>query len=497
MKPSPSSFILAAVVLSVALLIGCEGGIEQLQPGSIEDNELVSAYVDPIEPTPGYNPRTGGDGDLLPLVDGDAQDREWSVAQPLFVYLSADRAMGGRGFYAEVRSVWADEARFGGGVNHVYFMIRWADDTFDILPDYWLYAKPGQLGLVPSDEWKELSASVCDTAAVMGANWFIQSPNAAEDQVALLFDTVAIGEPGAAAGSEGTYAEVGCQIACHAGGGRNFGAIGSGMLDMWVWRAGRTNAVESPAYPELTLIDEFTGKPDSRYPRIDTESFWPAYMEDMNLTPAGLANDAVDPNWPRDWPGYNGQLWGRNASTQRSVDGQLIPEYITQKVIIRREGTGGPDDEEEDEGPPNGGLPVKFYLFGPSARVFADCESSATSRPIGNQYPNWSQNLNIGETDVMPGYLLWVPNGSAADVRAKGDYRTNPAKRFSIWQVEVRRPMITGYADDVAMDPDKEYTFTLAVFDQSSQLHSGSGPLRLKFQPSRYSKPSPAPEGTR
>jgi hypothetical protein len=260
------------------------------------------------------------------------------------------------------------------------------------------------------------------------------------------------------------------------------------MLDLWVWRAGRTNAVESTAYPDVAIVDEFSGKPDSRYPRIDTDNTWPAYMEDLHVTPAGISNDAIDPAWPRTWPGYTGQIYTRNASTIRSVDGQLIPEFITQKVIIRREGTGGPDDEEEDEGPTNGGLPVKFYLFGPQARAFTDCDSAATSRPIGSRYPNWSQGLSPGETDVMPGYMLWVPNGSAADVRAKGDYRTNPAKRFSVWQVEVRRPMITGYPDDVALDPSKEYTFTLAVFDRSSQTHSGSGPLRLRFQPSLYRK---------
>jgi len=486
--------VLAAVALAGALLIGCEGGIKPLEPGSIEDNELIAAYVDPKDPTPGVNPRLLGDGDLLPVIDGDAQDKEWSVARPLFVYMSADRAVGGRGFYVELRSVWSDEARLGDR-NFLYFLARWADDTFDILPDYWLYARPGALGLIPSPEWVMRVSNSCDSTAVSGANWIVQNPNGAEDQLAFLFDTAAVGEP-SATGPEGTYAEVGCQIACHAGGGRNFGAIDSGKLDLWVWRAGRTNAVESTAYPDLNVVDQFSGKPTSRYPRPDTENTWPAWMEDMSLSPAGMANDARDPNyWTR--PGYTGQLYTKNSSTTRSVDGRPIPASITQKVIFRRETTGGPGEEEEDEGPVNGGLPLKLYLFGPQAKTFTDCDSSATSRPIGTRYPNWSQNLSPGETDVMPGYLLWVPSGSAADVRAKGDYRTNPAKRFSIWQVEVRRPMITGFDDDVAFDPRREYTFTLAIFDQSSQLHSGSGPLRLKFQPSLYQKPGTAAEVSR
>ncbi|TPW15585.1 MAG: hypothetical protein FD129_863, partial [bacterium] len=55
----------------------------------------------------------------------------------------------------------------------------------------------------------------------------------------------------------------------------------------------------------------------------------------------------------------------------------------------------------------------------------------------------------------------------------------------------------TGFDDDVAFDPDREYTFTVAVFDQSSQTHSGSGPLRLRFQPSFYQAPRPATEVVR
>ena len=256
----------------------------------------------------------------------------------------------------------------------------------------------------------------------MGANWFIQNPNGSDDQVAFLFDTVPVGETGAT-GPEGPLPKLAAQIACHAAGGRSFGGVSSGMLDMWVWRAGRTNAVESTAYPDVAQVDQFSGKPESRYPRVDTDNTWPAYMEDMSLTPAGLASDAIDPNWPRTWNGYTGQIYTRNASTQRSVDGQPIRLHHP-KVVIRREGTGGPGEEEEDDGPPNGGLPTKLYLFAPQARTFTECDSAATSRPIGSRYPNWSQGLNPGETDVMPGYVLWVPNGSAADVRAKGEYRS-------------------------------------------------------------------------
>lgn len=500
MKPQPSWCVLAAVAAAGALLIGCEGGIEQLAPGASSENELVVAYVDPIGPLPGVNPRLGGDGDLLPIIDGDGQDREWSVATPLFVYVSGDRALGGRGLYVELRAIWSDESRFG-DKNYIYFLIRYADDSFDIFPDYWRYARPGALGLVPSPEWVDPRTGECSQVAVSGSNWFIENESGADDQVALLFDMAPVGTTPASDAS-GTYAELGCQIACHAGtdpffGPKAFGAVPNGQLDMWVWRAGRTNPIRSTSYPDLSFVDPMTGRPRSLYGRIDTDNTWPGWMEDMVLTSTGMSRDAADPNYPFRRSGYTGHLYSRNQGTDRSADGLPIPSHITEKVIIRREGTGTPGEEIEEDVPPNGGLPALFYLWGPTAKQFTECDSSVTTRQIGSAYPNWSQLLPLGTTDAMPGYLLWIPNGSAADVRARGELRTNAAKRFSTWIVEVRRPMITGYPDDVALEPGKEYLFTLAIFDRSSQIHSGSGPLRLRFQPSRYRAPDVAGEVAR
>ena len=484
MKPQPSLCVLAAFSVAGALLIGCEGGIDQLQPGTSAENELLAAYVDPIQATPGVNPRLGGDGDLLPVIDGDAQDREWNVAQPLFVYVTGDKAMGGSGYYVELRAVWSDEARLGAGLkNYVYFLVRYGDDTLDIYPDYWHYATPGPLGLEPSPT---PASRLCDPVIMTGGSWYVENAGSQEDQVAMMFEL----EP--ASDASGTYAEMGCQVACHAGGGHSFGAVPTGKLDVWVWRAGRTNAQESTAYPDLGRIDDKSGRPLSLYGNIDSDNTWPGYMEDMIASAAGLQNDAIDPTYPFTAFGYTGQLYKRNVAIS-PIDGKEIPGQITELVRERREGTGGTGTPEET-GPTNGGLPLTFYLWGPSAQRFTDCDTVSTSRPIGSKYPKWSAELQEGKTDVMPGYLLWIPNGSAADVRAKGEYRTNPAKRFPIWVLEVRRPMITGYTDDLAMDPTKEYIFTVAIFDKSSQIHSGSGPLRLRFQPSVYAR-APQPVG--
>src|SRR5512140_1237264 len=321
MKPQPSVMILSAVATAGALLLGCEGGIKQLEPGVNGETELVAAYVDPIDPTPAgtcsKSRPDGGDCDKLPIVDGDAQDKEWNAAQPLFVYVSGDQAMGGPGFYVELRAIWSDEGRSYNPStpdpllkNHLYMMVRYADETYDIYPDYWVYARPGQLGLVPSPIPQ---SGICDSVVVEGRNWFRENPGGQEDQVSLMWEV----QPSSDA--LGTYAERGCQIACHSG---QFGAVPNGKLDVWTWRAGRTNAQESTLYPDLNNVDE-EGVPSSSYPRVDPVTNWPAYMEDMWADAAGLHHDAASRFYPEHplQNGYTGQLYTLNESVQRSVDG--------------------------------------------------------------------------------------------------------------------------------------------------------------------------------
>jgi hypothetical protein len=496
MKPQPSVLILSAVAAAGALLLGCEGGITQIGPGVGSEKELVAAYVDPITPVPagraGQN--DGGDRDNLPIIDGDGQDKEWSVAQPLFVYVSGDHAMGGDGFYVELRAVWSDESRFADPdnpdplfKNFLYMLVRYADETFDVFPDYWRYARPGQLGLVASPA---PANGDCDSVIVQGENWFIENEGGQEDQVSLMFEI----EP--ASDGARTYSEAGCQIACH---GATFGAVQSGRLDVWTWRAGRTNIQESTVYPdEGRWLEgcEDCGIPATRFERLDPVTNWPGYMEDMWADASGLHNDQASSNYPPAKNRYSGQLYVRNAKT--GGDGLPIPNFITEKEKSDKPSTGG---NEEEVDLVNHGFPKIWFLWGVTATNFTDCDTVATSRLASvRNGPVWSKTpippvsnslpLLPGETDVMPGYALFIPNGSAADVRAKGDHSLNQNKRFSVWTVEVRRPMMTGpsntssRSDDVSIDPANEYTFTIAVFNRSSQIHSGSGPLKLKFSPS-------------
>jgi hypothetical protein len=481
MKPQPSVCVLVAVVAAGALLLGCEGGIQQLSPGSSTTSEIVAAYVDPVSPTPGsQRPLDLGDADKLPLLDGDAQDKEWSLAQPLYVYLTGDQGNGGRNFYAEVRALWSDESRWAGDRNHLYLMVRYNDETTDVLPDYWRYAQHTQFGVVPSPRPDCFAPGCCDSIVVMGANWFRENTPAAEDQLAVMWEITPTSD------ALGSYGDIGCRVACHGG---QFDGPPNGKLDVWVWRAGRTNAQLSTLYPDTTQIhcagdcpgpDCADGRPASLYPVTEPEGNWTGYMEDMSLDAAGLHQDAADPNFCYHGNGYSGQLYTKNEGLQASADGIVIPRWITEKISTARQGTNA-----EEVVPVNGGLAPSLYLWGPTAQTFTECDVYATSRASAT-LKYWSERLAAGDTDVMPGYLLWIPNGGAADVRARGDYTTNTLKRFPVLTVEMRRAMITYHANDVKIDPTQEYTLSIAVFNRSSSVHSGSGPIKIRFQASPW-----------
>lgn len=476
MKLQPSICLLSALAMAGALLHGCEGGIDQLAPGGNIDNELVAAYVNPLTPSPGLF-----DGDKLPTIDGDPQDREWEVAQPLYAYVSGAQGTGGRGYYVELRAIWSDEGKFSGGKNQLYLLLRYGDETFDIFPDYWRYARLGPLGLVPSPSPDTLGGADCDSVLVDPRNWYVENAGAAEDQVSFMFEQ----EP--ASDSRGTFAELGCDIACHAGGGRNFGAVPTGRLDVWVWRAGRTNVQTSTGYPDFTQVDDEDGRPASSFTqRFDPPTSWPAYMDDMHAGPAGLEQDAGDPTYPY----YNrsrGQAWSRNTAAGQGGTSASIPLLLTQEKPREDRGGGSGSGGGEPIEAPNDGLPTPLYLWGPTSSRFTECDIVPWSRIFsGSVAPIWSSRLAEGETDVLPGYALWIPSGSAADVRARGDFKENAQKRFPIWALEIRRAFDTGNADDVAFSEDNVYNFTVAIFDRSSTVHSGSGPLRLRFQPSVF-----------
>jgi hypothetical protein len=78
--------------------------------------------------------------------------------------------------------------------------------------------------------------------------------------------------------------------------------------------------------------------------------------------------------------------------------------------------------------------------------------------------------------DIIPFRLPKKPSGSRFDVRAVSRHTDGG------WTVMLYRKLNTGHDDDVAFDPRKQYSFAMAVFDDSGSDHSkATKPMTLKF----------------
>ena len=68
--------------------------------------------------------------------------------------------------------------------------------------------------------------------------------------------------------------------------------------------------------------------------------------------------------------------------------------------------------------------------------------------------------------DVITYRMPKKPDGSRSDVKAIGQYADGG------WTVMLYRKLDTGHDDDVVFNPRKEYSFAMAVFDDSGDDHS-------------------------
>jgi hypothetical protein len=78
--------------------------------------------------------------------------------------------------------------------------------------------------------------------------------------------------------------------------------------------------------------------------------------------------------------------------------------------------------------------------------------------------------------DIIPYRLPKKPSDSRFDVQALSRYSD------SGWTLMLYRKLDTGHEDDVIFNPRKQYSFAMAVFDDSGADHSkATQPLILKF----------------
>ncbi len=78
--------------------------------------------------------------------------------------------------------------------------------------------------------------------------------------------------------------------------------------------------------------------------------------------------------------------------------------------------------------------------------------------------------------DVITYRLPKKPSGSRSDVKAAGRYADGG------WTVMLHRKLATGHEDDVEFNPRREYSFAMAVFEDSGDDHSkATQAMILKF----------------
>jgi hypothetical protein len=82
----------------------------------------------------------------------------------------------------------------------------------------------------------------------------------------------------------------------------------------------------------------------------------------------------------------------------------------------------------------------------------------------------------------LPQYLPGTPDGSAADVRARGMWRDGA------WTLELSRRLVTGNPDDTSLDPARSYQTAVATFDHTGTMDRASHVIVLSFgqELSRY-----------
>lgn len=68
------------------------------------------------------------------------------------------------------------------------------------------------------------------------------------------------------------------------------------------------------------------------------------------------------------------------------------------------------------------------------------------------------QHVQDYKADYLPRFYLNQPEGSRADVRAKGIWHNNT------WTLEFGRKMHTGNADDLKFDPGELYLFAVSCY---------------------------------
>lgn len=463
-----------AAALALALTAGGCSDDKLYDPESMaEFSTLTVSYGDP---GPSFSPCD----DRLPVVDGVAADDEWASAKPLMVHLTGANGSGGDDVFAEVRAVWTNEGKFLGGEDRIYFMIRFEDDDDNQRADQLVYGTDVEIryeegvaklagAASPRPVYNEEGRN-CDPVILDPQSWTRINREGREDQV-----LIAMAEFGESNGTDLIAANqrllsvVGAEVTDGAS------IPGARDLDVWIWRATRTNYHPVPQFaawgdyrPGTAVFQN--GEIDAPDAIFEKFAFHAGFFEDLYVDLSGSLTR--DP--------------GTRPFVKNFTGRDPVPDKITQLETRAR---GGDDGNEgfgggaEDPTVINGSLPKDRVLWWPTAKNFNVCDTVATSR-VGVQKVAWSQGLVDDEVDKINGWALQTPTGSARDVRGAGLFSEITDKGFTTRTVEFMRPLDTGHSDDLLIEPGvKRYRIVIGIFDDSGRRASGSTEILLEFEP--------------
>lgn len=172
---------------------------------------------------------------------------------------------------------------------NVYLRFSWGDGTESNKPGFWSFFDEGTI-------WRQnADSNGFSVANALNPRW------TNDDQLALIFDNGSNGSEGA-----------NCALMCHQVGSEDTMWVSAGNVDVWVWRAGRTDP--------LGLADDMYWGPNSRA-FDDFSQNREAYTR--NAVNPDAPDGVTDPRWMHvDGPDYHGIFLFSEDTTAMNFTGQ-------------------------------------------------------------------------------------------------------------------------------------------------------------------------------
>lgn len=344
---------------------------------------------------------------------------------------------------------------------NLYIYAEWRDTTVNLSQGSWLF-------FGPSDPKKGDAAN----------DWTSQR-NA--DHIAFAFDI-----DGNASGAAGTFANVGCQAACHGSGSTANMLPLSGKIDIWDWNL-------ATSVPMNYVHD-----------KVATSS---ALTDDAG-TPTAVRNAVGNPS--RSGPAYE---WDTTNQYYTNPFGQKVllnkAFYLLNKVPMTGnaangkaiyESAGQPGDCISCHGA-NGAGGSELAVNGISENKKSRAAMIVGMDNVADMAPYWSPLTDAQKNDVItylrglsgtPGYYLQTPTGSCSDITTmcnltpiNVDNAMSVAKnQHGPYKVLIIRKLKTNNPDDVQFDftKSRKYKFGVALMDNDGRNHIGSKVITLTFK---------------